>query len=567
MRLVVLWVLAVLAAADAAAAPFAYAPNDQQQIAVIDLATNSIVTRITTESTTFGIGATNVNRVYVSDFATATLQVINTATNSTVATLNVCAQPGVPVASPDNARVVLPCRRTAVDPGGLMFIDTSTLQAQVANTVPDPLDVVWSPDGSRLYVTTTDRVWGLNASDGSVIFSVPVTLGAFAITVNATNTKLYVSSFGDGGAAAPAISSIDLASGQVTAVAVDGQATWIALNPAGTLLFAAMPNVDRVEIFAADTLSQSATINFPPNSRPQSVAANPDGSHFHVQAAGEGRLYTFDLQNFGPAQTVRYGNSGAALGNWIGAGSLTRAAQAPGYLSGLWFNSSESGWGIQLTKRHVNIVATWFTYDAGGAATWYIAPGCRMATPTVCSGDLYRVQDVKFFGGFDNSLESISIVGTLQLQFQGVNEGGMSYTVNGISRFVPIQRENVAAQGASTPAVNFTDLWWNPAESGWGMTVTHQPGNMFLAWFVYDTNRKPTWFVSTCPTNAAGTSCSGTLLRVTGPPFGAIFDTTQVHATTAGTVSLSFTDPDNGVLTYSVDGAGSGTKNITREIF
>ena len=93
-----------------------------------------------------------------------------------------------------------------------------------------------------------------------------------------------------------------------------------------------------------------------------------------------------------------------------------------------------------------------------------------------------------------------------------------------------------------------------------------EPGNMFLAWFVYDTNRQPTWFVSSCAATSDQNGCSGTLLRVTGPRFGAVFDSSQVHPTLAGTVSLRFTDPDNGVLTYTVDGV-DGTKNITRQIF
>src|SRR5207247_10829395 len=86
-------------------------------------------------------------------------------------------------------------------------------------------------------------------------------------------------------------------------------------------------------------------------------------------------------QTFDSAVTIAYGASGAAFGNFIGAGSQTRAAQAPGYLSGLWFNSSESGWGIQLTKRRNNIMAAWFTYDDAGNAIWYVAPGCILGTP------------------------------------------------------------------------------------------------------------------------------------------------------------------------------------------
>ena len=29
-------------------------------------------------------------------------------------------------------------------------------------------------------------------------------------------------------------------------------------------------------------------------------------------------------------------------------------------------------------------------------------------------------------------------------------------------------------------ATEYTDLWWNPAESGWGLTITHQGNVLFL---------------------------------------------------------------------------------------
>src|SRR5439155_20466074 len=114
----------------------------------------------------------------------------------------------------------------------------------------------------------------------------------------------------------------------------------------------------------------------------------------------------------------------------------------PSYLSGPWFNTSESGWGSKIANRRNNIMAASFTYDDAGNASWYVAPGCILGTPLSCSGSLYRVADVRFFcGPFDCSLARINIVGSLQLQFSGVSTGGMSYSVAGQSRFVPIDRE------------------------------------------------------------------------------------------------------------------------------
>ena len=35
-------------------------------------------------------------------------------------------------------------------------------------------------------------------------------------------------------------------------------------------------------------------------------------------------------------------------------------------------------------------------------------------------------------------------------------------------------------------ATNYQDLWWNPAESGWGVNFTHQGDIIFATWFTYD---------------------------------------------------------------------------------
>ncbi|MCP6769076.1 hypothetical protein NL529_29945, partial [Klebsiella pneumoniae] len=81
----------------------------------------------------------------------------------------------------------------------------------------------------------------------------------------------------------------------------------------------------------------------------------------------------------------------------------------------------------------------------------------------------------------------------------------------------------------------------------------HQSGNIFLAWYVYDASGQATWYVaSNCV--VSGSSCSGTLYRTTGPPFGPTFNPTQVQVSTAGNVIVSFIDANNAVLSYTVNG-------------
>ena len=48
---------------------------------------------------------------------------------------------------------------------------------------------------------------------------------------------------------------------------------------------------------------------------------------------------------------------------------------------------------------------------------------------------------------------------------------------------------------ANTFGTDMTDMWWNPNESGWGVTATHQNEIVFLTFFVYGTDNRPTWYV------------------------------------------------------------------------
>ena len=245
------------------------------------------------------------------------------------------------------------------------------------------------------------------------------------------------------------------------------------------------------------------------------------------------------------------------------------APQTPGLLSGLWWNPNESGWGIHFTQRGGNIFAAWYTYDSFGNPKWYVASNCVGASGVsgTCSGTVYEVNGPTFFGADFHPVTAgqVSSAGNLQVNFADANNATMSFTVAGVTRTVPITRQIFPIPQTAPPAVDYTDLWWNPSQSGWGMAITHQFGSIFLAWYVYDASGKPFWYAaSNCVVKGSG--CTGTLYRTTGPPFGPSFDTGQIKVFTVGSAILSFIDANTAALSYTVDGASS-TKMVTRQIF
>jgi hypothetical protein len=107
-------------------------------------------------------------------------------------------------------------------------------------------------------------------------------------------------------------------------------------------------------------------------------------------------------------------------------------------------------------------------------------------------------------------------------------------------------------------AVTYNDLWWIPAESGWGVTISQQGRTLFLTFFVYGTDSKPTWFVATL--DQTGTAASGLPIftgktyATTGPWYGGAFNSGLVTDREAGTASFTPSSATAAVLEYTVDG-------------
>jgi len=126
------------------------------------------------------------------------------------------------------------------------------------------------------------------------------------------------------------------------------------------------------------------------------------------------------------------------------------------------------------------------------------------------------------------------------------------------------------ALAANTWGTDFSDLWWNPGESGWGANVAHQGEIIFMTVFVYGVDNRVRWYVAPAMASQGGANSStfvGTLHETAGPYLGdATFDPQAVGIRTVGNATLQFGAVEAGVLSYSVDGA-QVAKAIERQTF
>lgn len=121
---------------------------------------------------------------------------------------------------------------------------------------------------------------------------------------------------------------------------------------------------------------------------------------------------------------------------------------------------------------------------------------------------------------------------------------------------------------ATSFSTDHTDLWWNPAEDGWGVNVIQQGDTLFATLFVYAPSGAASWYVASGATftgrQAGALVFSGKLYQTTGPWFGGAFNPAAVAVREVGTATFAFSTPVAGTLSYSVDGV-TVNKDITRQ--
>jgi hypothetical protein len=262
-----------------------------------------------------------------------------------------------------------------------------------------------------------------------------------------------------------------------------------------------------------------------------------------------------------------------------GGNSTILPPSATTNFEGLWWaapDGSESGWGLNAIHQGDVIFATWFTYNAAGKG-WWLTMTAGKASANSYSGLLVETSGPPFSAvPFNPSSVTRTTVGAGTLTFTGPNSGTFAYAVGGVAQtkaitrqiFGPVPTCTYKAQPAFSLATNYQNLWWvaDGAESGWGLTVTHQGDAIFAVWFTYDTDGSPLWLSATAAKSGPGVY-SGTLYRTTGPAFGAVpFDPANVARTAVGTMTLTFADGNAGLFAYSVNGVAQ-TKAITRMLF
>ena len=243
---------------------------------------------------------------------------------------------------------------------------------------------------------------------------------------------------------------------------------------------------------------------------------------------------------------------------------ISTATAVPNSYQGLWWNANESGWGMSLTQHGNILFVAMYTYDEAGLPIWYVITNCPVIA-NGCTGDIFRVN-----GGTPPTVpwtgqgRVLTKVGTGTLAFANTSAGTFNFNINNVAGSKAITQQ-IFASGSTPPAVDYTDLWWNPNESGWGISLTQQFGTIFAAWYTYDASGNPVWYAATnCPVTATG--CTAPLFRFTGgAPLTSQWKGVN-PGVAVGNVTFGFTNAANATMNYTINGV-TASRAITRQVY
>ena len=326
------------------------------------------------------------------------------------------------------------------------------------------------------------------------------------------------------GAQATLISSSATArSGELLAIARSGKVGLIARS--GPKSYAFERSSDR--FLAADgtpALTPSALQALATAQQPLTLTAVPAGLERRLGIDRDG-------DTLGDALELKQGSNPADA-----ASTTLRPA------AGLWYNPQRSGHGFDLELTGNILSITWYTYQDDGTPTWYLA-SAAYANPWVA--------DLKRYTRNPASPPTATTVGSLRLAFNDARSGSFEWQLGTRSGTEPVQQ----LIAATTPALpDRTGIWYDPAESGWGLSIYSGGDVRSAVMYFYDTANQPRWVLGV-GSNAAVENLAMQSFRGFCPDCAFV----PTSASSGGRIDLRFVGARNASL--STDAFHPGSPN------
>ncbi len=167
---------------------------------------------------------------------------------------------------------------------------------------------------------------------------------------------------------------------------------------------------------------------------------------------------------------------------WAVAAPAATLADRSLFTQGHWWNEARPGSGFEIFHAGGQAMVIWYTYTPDGKPVWYTAQG-EVAT----LGTPWTLLRHRWANGRKAGADS---VGTITLRIETAETAAFEFDLAGTRGTFKLKPFTVSGLGNE---VDHSGSWFDPANSGWGITVTEQGDVLGGVLYTYDAGGAPTW--------------------------------------------------------------------------
>jgi len=164
------------------------------------------------------------------------------------------------------------------------------------------------------------------------------------------------------------------------------------------------------------------------------------------------------------------------------ANGATVADRSP-FTQGLWWDSTRSGNGFDIFNVGDEVMVLWYTYEASGRPTWYAAQGSLRSQPAT------PLTVLRYAWANGKRADAVA-AGTLRLDVKNPELIEISWSLGeaqGKWAVRPFYQSGIVNE------VDHSGTWFDPANPGWGFSMTDQGDMLGAVVYTYDATGAPTW--------------------------------------------------------------------------
>jgi hypothetical protein len=169
---------------------------------------------------------------------------------------------------------------------------------------------------------------------------------------------------------------------------------------------------------------------------------------------------------------------------------------------GLWWDPQQSGQGIDIHVSGETVFVLWYTYRVDGSPIWYSAAGQFDEEGLLVAN--WREHH------WQQGQASDRLVGELRMHRENPERIQLDWQIHGRHGELALQPLPLASV---LPEIDHSGAWYEPARSGYGLTIAERGDWLALAYYFYDDRGEPTWLLG----HNDGAARKAVLSRFSGP--------------------------------------------------